>query len=90
MGEWIEHDGNAPDIPNGARISAKVKGKEGLIVPNAGGISINHPGFYWSWVKVRIGWFGRKLIRVCDDPAYMPIVAYKINGGVKIGGMEWL
>lgn len=44
-----------------------------------GAINADWPGFFWRWEKQRIGWFRRGLVRVCDNPAYAPIIGYRIR-----------
>ncbi len=32
------------------------------------------PGFFWSWRRVKVYWFGSGRRRVCDQPEYAPII----------------
>lgn len=42
-------------------------------------ISPSYPGFFWRWKRVRTGWFKSEMRRVCDDPSYAPIRAYRLQ-----------
>lgn len=78
-GPWIEHDGAGLHLPDGTWFQYRAVGfglapKDGCHID-----ARQHPSFFWRWRRVREGWFGSKLVRVCDDPAYAPIVAYRIR-----------
>jgi hypothetical protein len=79
-GPWIEHDGAAPEPPHGVGWKLDTV-SVGLALrhPPACGIGPGWPGFYWRWRRVRVGWFRTELRRVCDDPAYAPIIRYRIG-----------
>lgn len=85
---WIAHDGAgmAGQIPDGALVEIKWKGA-GIGAPCGAGIGPGWPGWFWRWKRVRLGWFRTALVRVCDDPAYAPIVAYRFR---RARGMEVL
>lgn len=85
---WIAHDGAgvAGRIPFGVPIYIKVRGTG--IGPVCGGVILpDWPGWFWRWKRVRVGWFRTALVRVCDDPTYAPIVAYRFG---RPRGMEVL
>lgn len=77
-GSLILHDGARPvDFRVGCDIIVKYSRESGSVMLEVGDeISAEFPGFYWRWRMVRVGLFGRKRIRVCDDPEFCPIVAY--------------
>ena len=78
-GPWIEHDGAAPVWPSPAHV--QMHWIEGQIYFQRFGFSIqwDYPGFFWRWRTVRTGWFSTEKLRVCDDPAYGPIIRYRIR-----------
>lgn len=75
-GTWIAHDGGLPLMSSGRY---DVRSNGGGIQVGAS-ISSNFPGFFWRWRRVRVGWFRTKLVRICDDPTYAPIIAYRRCG----------
>jgi hypothetical protein len=78
-GPWIEHDGAAPLLPC-HRMTVQIKHDgNGEIPVTSEVISRRYPGFFWRWRRVRTGWFRSELRRVCDNPAYAPIIAYRIR-----------
>ena len=80
-GPWIEHDGAEPSIPNLARFECRFTDGLGKLV-FAEGAEIDtstFPGFFWRWKTVRAGWFRSERKRVCDNPAYAPIIRYRIR-----------
>lgn len=84
MIEWgplIKHDGAEPVWEKTAtRIERWIDLKPGLIGPSPDGmIDAAWPGFYWRWKVVKTGWFRSERVRVCDDPAYAPIIAYRFG-----------
>ncbi len=89
MGEWIEHDGQRPELRHGLQIEIEFSGEFGQKSPmDCPAIGSDYPGFYWSWRKVSAGWFRTRKIRICDDPDYMPIKRYRIIDDDK--QVEWL
>lgn len=77
-GDWIEHDGAGAHIPSGASFQVLARGT-GLVFKDGSFIDASrYPGFFWRWRRVRKGWFGREWVRVCDNPAYAPIIRYRI------------
>jgi len=76
-GPWIRHDGAAPQVAPPRTLLVEFEG-EGLRAPS-GKITPSYPGFYWRWRTVKTGWFRREKRRVCDDPAYAPIIAYRLR-----------
>lgn len=84
MSEWgpeIVHDGARPDgLSDGMRIRIYYSFESGRLTNGEGAeISPDFPGFFWRWKTVRLGLFGRRKIRVCDDPAFRPIVSYRLR-----------
>ena len=79
-GPWIKHDGSGgPEIPDGITAHIMVEREvEGIGMPPHR-ISPNWPGFFWRWKRVKRGWFSSELRRVCDDPAYAAIIAYRFR-----------
>jgi hypothetical protein len=77
-GPWIEHDGAAPVWKDRAFVRLKVGGA-GFVTPLNEPSGWDDPGFFWRWRRVKTGWFRSELRRVCDDPAYAPIIAYRIR-----------
>lgn len=79
FGPWIEHDGAGISLPDNTRIqwTALLPG----LVPEEGATidTMAHPSFFWRWRRVRKGWFGSELVRVCDNPAYAPIYRYRVQ-----------
>lgn len=81
--EWgplIKHDGGeGPDFGDGRGFIAFFDDPALVVPPEGGEIEPDHPCWLWRWRLARKGWFqwGRK--RVCDDPAYSPIVFYRIR-----------
>ena len=88
-GPLIQHDGAAP-MPI-LRFSGPVKvqmywsNESGRISPDEAPATMpgDWPGFYWRWKTERYGLFRLKTrrIRVCDNPDFHPIVAYRIKRG---------
>jgi hypothetical protein len=79
-GPWIEHDGARPTVweCRGRDLWVRVA-YEGLRPGVGDTVSPSYPGFYWRWRRVRVGWFRSEWRRVCDDPAYAPIVRYRFS-----------
>jgi hypothetical protein len=80
-GPWIDHDGAEPNIPDGVDFEVEFTDARGKLVP-ASGAEIDttiFPGFFWRWKTVRVVWFRHERRRVCDDPAYAPIIRYRIR-----------
>jgi hypothetical protein len=79
-GPWVEHDGAEvrSRIPAHAVIAIRL-GAKGIEPPYFKGISHNWPGFFWRIKRVKTGWFSSEWRPVCDDPAYAPIIAYRIR-----------
>ncbi len=82
--EWgplIEHDGGmGPQVTHKQpiRLLFDMAGAEGkLTCDHVDIIKPDFPGFYWRWKRVRVGWFKYAMRRVCDDPAYAPVAAYR-------------
>jgi hypothetical protein len=80
---WIMHDGSG-----GPRVSHKqtielaydldeTRGK--LTSAGLEKITPGYPGFFWRWKRVRVGWFRFVKQRVCYNPAYAPIKAYRLQ-----------
>lgn len=79
-GPWIEHDGAQPSFREGDKIRLRWLLRPGLIAPSSGPMDCNtYPGFFWRWKTVQTGLFTRERLRICDDPAFAPIVAYRIR-----------
>jgi hypothetical protein len=78
-GPWIEHDGAAPLVPKGCESAVCEAVCLGPGVFPGDVVTPQWPGFYWRWRKVRVGWFATEWLRVCDDPAYAPIVRYRFR-----------
>ena len=78
-GPWIAHDGAVPSIPLGSVVEVLFQGPG--VKPEEGSVCdlTAMPGFYWRWKRVRIGWFSSEMRRVCDDPAYAPVIRYRIR-----------
>lgn len=77
-GPWIEHDGGRVLNPP-LKVAVQLEVQGGGIWPPTTQISTDWPGFFWRWKSVRDGLFGSRRIRVCDDPAYAPIVRYRFR-----------
>ena len=77
-GPWIEHDGAGICLPDGSVMQIEIGGP-GLVPRGSESVSPNYPGFYWRWKRVKTGWFSSVMRRVCDDPAYAPIIRYRIR-----------
>lgn len=76
-GPWIEHTGRgAPNLPEGTHILAQYE-TPGEIPQKYAGISCDYPSWHWRWK--RVGWFRREYRRVCDEPAYAPLIRYRIR-----------
>lgn len=76
-GPWIEHDGGA-----GPNVTAPVEITHlgaGIAPKNGEYADCLHPSYIWKWKTVRVGWFRRERRRVCDNPAYAPIIRYRIG-----------
>lgn len=76
-GPWLECDGAGfpRSLPFG-RFTAEVRwAGDGL--PPAMPITNTAPGLFWRWR--RAGWFSSRRVRVCDDPAYAPIIALRVR-----------
>jgi hypothetical protein len=82
-GDWEKHDGACgPLVSCNQRIQVRMVPSEAegkLTADDFEWISATFPGFFWRWKRVRTGWFKTELQRVCDDPAYAPIVAYRLR-----------
>lgn len=82
-GPWIDHDGAKGQVAaRTQRIQVRTFHCEAagkIFVSDADTITADFPGFFWRWRRVRTGWFRTELRRVCDDPAYAPIAAYRIR-----------
>lgn len=76
--DWTEHDGAAPAmLPDGTPVQLAYD-DDRLIRPGEGkAVSPDEPNWFWRWKRVRVGWFRKERRRVCDDPAYSPIIAYR-------------
>lgn len=78
-GPWINCDGaGMPDcvtIP--ARVEMRVEVNAGRH-PAPGQNIVDWPGFWWRWRRVRDGLFSTRRARVCDDPAFAPVVAIRV------------
>jgi hypothetical protein len=83
MTDWIKHDGTRPSewCKTGDMLHIMfAANSDGLIKPVTDTlVYANYPGFYWRWCSVRTGWFKREQRRICDDPAYAPIIAYRFS-----------
>ena len=78
-GPWIEHDGAGVCVPGGSVLQVKFGGP-GLMPDDFAKLSLEaYPGFFWRWKRVKTGWFSSEMRRVCDDPAYAPIIRYRIR-----------
>jgi hypothetical protein len=81
-GPWIEHDGRAPQLWSSRQwpvCHTVVEDQPGKINFSGGTISPRDPRFYWAWRRVRTGWFKSTRCRICDDPAYAPIIRYRLG-----------
>lgn len=82
-GPWIDHDGGkGPVVPRTQRIQVRMLNREAagkICVSDFDAITSDFPWFFWRWRHVRTGWFKTERRRVCDDPAYAPIEAYRIR-----------
>lgn len=85
---WIQHDGAYPPpelearFQRGARIQVVEEIRDLSLITlerDARGNLLLWPGFYWRWQNVKIGWFRTEKRRVCDDPAYAPIIRYRFR-----------
>lgn len=80
---WIMHDGSGgPRISHRQTIELaydieEAKGK--LTSTGEASLTPSWPGFFWSWKRVRTGWFKFEMRRICDDPNYAPIKAYRLQ-----------
>jgi hypothetical protein len=76
-GPWIEHDGAnpvwGPAFVEMEWIQGEIILKDGFSIP------WDYPGFYWRWQTVRTGLFSEELRPVCHDPAYGPILRYRLR-----------
>ena len=83
MEEWgpeIKHDGARPVIPNRCRVLATFDtDSKGKLPDENQPLTYNSPNWFWRWKTINAGIFGKAKIRVCDDPAYAPIIAYRIR-----------
>ncbi len=77
-GPWIEHDGAEPVLPPQAVLDLEVSSHGDVPAPGVT-TSQTRPGWFWRWKTVRVGWFKAVRRRVCDDPAYAPIIRYRIR-----------
>lgn len=79
--DWIEHDGGRPNIPKQWVAIQTRFGGQGIEPPDAvaGDAVLDLPNFYWRWQTVKTGWFRKERRRVCDDPAYAPIIRYRFR-----------
>ena len=81
--DWIEHDGGQPrHWQSGKRVTLWIGAlpETGLRYPQPDEtVTPDHPCFHWHWRTIRTGWFKRETVRVCNDPAYAPVVAYRFN-----------
>jgi hypothetical protein len=90
-GPWIYYDGAGPKgvIPQDRRLLLRFDGG-GIKPVNGAAIPLSWPGLYWRMKPApgwRWPWQPVRYVRVCDDPAYAPIVAYRLH---KPRGMEIL
>jgi hypothetical protein len=80
---WIVHDGSGgPRVSHRQNIEIaydKVEAEGKLTTQGVGCISPSYPGFFWRWKRVRVGWLRYEMRRVCDDPEYAPIKAYRLQ-----------
>lgn len=80
---WIKADGfGGPRITHRQTIEiaydlTEASGK--ITTAGTDCISPSYPGFFWRWKRVRTGWFKCEMRRVCDDPSYAPIKAYRLK-----------
>lgn len=80
---WVVCDGSGgPRVSHRQNIEiaydkAEAEGK--LTSRGVDCISPSYPGFFWRWKRVRVGWFKSEMRRVCDDPDYAPIKAYRLQ-----------
>ena len=78
-GPWIEHDGAGVSFAAGMQVQIK-HDVRGIAPAEWETICCRtYPGFFWRWKQVKTGWFRSVTRRVCDDPAYAPITAYRIR-----------
>ena len=79
--EWgplIKHDGAAPlHLPKcDCTILVRFHGRGDTC---DGPLARTAPNWFWRWQWVWTGWFRRELRPVCDDPAFAPIISYRIK-----------
>lgn len=79
-GPWIEHDGGEPKIRAGDRLDIMYCKETGSIPPDPDAIWLDCPNFFWRWRLVRLRWWnwGKRMVRVCDEPDYHPVIRYRI------------
>lgn len=84
--EWgplIAHDGATPigRVPDGVILMVHflVGGGGRLIPPDGTPLTPRSGNWFWRWRRVRVGWLRWERQRVCDDPAYAPIIAYQLR-----------
>ncbi len=89
-GPWIEHDGFTPSIPYNVRVQFIYIGS-GLVPADGEEVyCAAYPGFFWRWRTIRAGIFRTEKRRVCDDPAYAPIIRYRIRKPIGLTILESL
>ncbi len=80
-GPWVEHDGSRPDLPYPCFLCVACEGR-GTTPGDGAAISSKTPNWYWRWRIVstgRLWWKESQRVRVCDNPEYAPIIAYRIR-----------
>lgn len=78
-GPWLDCDGAGlpQGVPDGTFDAQASMAGPGLWP--SGSTARDWPGLFWRWRRVRAGWFSTRMVRVCDDPAYAPIIALRIR-----------
>lgn len=80
---WIMHDGSGgPRVLHRQiiELSYDLREADGKVtIEGVDCISPSWPGFFWRWKRVRTGWFKSEMRRICDDPTYAPIRAYRLK-----------
>lgn len=81
-GPWVFCDGaGGPSVSHDQIIQLRylkddAAGK--ITIPAADYVYSDFPGFFWRWKRVRVGWLKFERRRVCDDPDFAPVHAYRL------------
>ena len=85
-GPWITHDGAGIEVPDGTHLQVSLL-RDGIGLTSDTCDFATVPNAFWRWRRVRTGFFRSELRRVCDNPAFAPIIAYRIR---KPRALMWL